>query len=374
MPGEPVIKQEYVDNQGTGVEVEDVEGEWAPDEPRPWDPDQIRIHTKTFSLRQIVDMIDDKDIDLAPDFQRYYVWKDRQKSSLIESILLGIPLPSFYFTEESDARMQVVDGVQRLTTIHSFVRKDVFRLRDLEYLDGLNGKGFADLDAPMKRRFHNTQILAHVIDPQTPTAVKFDVFKRINTGGAPLSAQEIRHCMSGPRARALLRRCTELKSFYVATLGSLHNHIRMADQEVVLRHIAFSRSTIDEYRKHPSLDAFLSSVTDGIEKWKDADHDEIVDTFDRAMVLAHEVFSALAFRKRKGTPLNRALFDVWSVVLVEQDASEVLNAKDRIADGSQAALDHDAEFGRAVTQATGDPNRVAYRFEKARQIVAEALR
>ncbi len=371
---EAEIKQEYVDNEATGVEVEDVEGDGVLEEKKPWDPDKIRIHPKTFSLRQIMDMIDDHDIDLAPDFQRYYVWKERQKSSLIESILLGIPMPSFYFTEEPDARMRVVDGVQRLTTIHGFAREQAFKLRRLEYLNELDDKSFDDLSAPLKRRYHNTQILAHVIDPQTPPAVKFDVFKRINTGGAPLSAQEIRHCMSGPRARALLRRCTDLDSFHEATRGSLKKHIRMADQEVALRHIAFSRHTIDVYRSHPSFDAFLSFVTEALEKIDERERDVIVHRFDQAMTLARQVFGDLAFRKREDTPLNRALFDVWSVVLVEQDPSAVVGAKNRIVAGARTALDDDADFVRAVSQATGDPARVAYRFMKGRQIVAEALR
>lgn len=366
--------EEYVDNKATGVEVEEVDGTKS-EEPRPWDPDQIRIHTKTFSLRQILDMIGDNEINLAPDFQRYYVWKDSQKSSLIESILLGIPMPSFYFTEKEDARMLVVDGVQRLMTIHGFARGEAFRLAELEYLDELADKSFDELDAPLRRRFNNTQILAHVIDPQTPGAVKFDVFKRINIGGSPLSAQEIRHCMSGSRTRTLLKRCTQLVSFNEATRGSLKKHIRMADQEVALRYIAFSRNSTDEYRKHPSFDAFLSSTTDSLELLGNDEHDNIVNTFDEAMRLAHEVFGRGAFRKREDTPLNRALFDVWSVVLVERDnAAEVRAVKDRIKSRNQDALERDQDFVKAITQGTGDPARVAYRFSKGREILAEALR
>ena len=107
--------EEYFESRATDVEVET---EVLPsDEPEPWDPEKIRIHTKHYSLRQLVDMIADGDIDLAPDFQRHYVWKPRQRWSLIESLLLGIPLPSFYFNENTSGLLQVVDGVQRLTTI-----------------------------------------------------------------------------------------------------------------------------------------------------------------------------------------------------------------------------------------------------------------
>ncbi len=368
------VEEEYVDNKATGVEVEETQLEDATDtkEQSPWNPDDIRIHTKTFSLRQVLDMIDEEDIDLAPDYQRAYVWKRRQKSSLIESILLGIPMPSFYFNEASDGRMQVVDGVQRLSTIHGFARKNQFTLTNLEYLDeDLGGKGFDQLEAAMKRRFNNTQIFAHVIDPQTPTAVKFDVFKRINTGGEPLKAQEIRHCMSGPRARELLLQCTQLKTFQQATRGKLKNHPRMADREVVLRHIAFSLP--HKYRDHASFDAFLSATTSALEQLDDDRHQQIVTTFDRAMTLAYDVFGNAAFRKRKGTPLNRALFDVWSVVLVEHDEHAIFGAKQRIAQLASAAIREDDKFVQAISQGTGDPIRVTYRFNKGRQIVAQAL-
>ena len=97
---EKEIREEYFESHATGVEVE-TEDSPSPDEPKPWDPEKIRIHTKHYSLRQLVDMIEEHDVDLAPDFQRHYVWKDAQRWSLIESLLLGIPLPSFYFNENT---------------------------------------------------------------------------------------------------------------------------------------------------------------------------------------------------------------------------------------------------------------------------------
>ena len=191
-PPKPDPTSEYFENKDTDVEVEDDPNPRGSD-PEPWDPEKIRIHTKHYSLRQVVDMVGDRDLDLAPDFQRGYVWKESQRGSLIESLLLGIPLPSFYFNEDPDGRMQVVDGVQRLTTITKFVTGESFELRELTYLHDLEGRAFAQLDGVFRRRLLGSQFVAHVIDPQTPYRVKFDIFRRLNTGGTPLSAQEIRH-------------------------------------------------------------------------------------------------------------------------------------------------------------------------------------
>src|SRR5438105_4069803 len=114
------IIEETDDNfRPTGVEAEDKQE--APPL-KPYDPEQIRVDPKTFSLRQILDMIDDEDLELAPDFQRLKVWTSIQKSRLIESVLLRIPLPAFYFSSDEAGALQVVDGLQRLSTIHDYVR------------------------------------------------------------------------------------------------------------------------------------------------------------------------------------------------------------------------------------------------------------
>jgi uncharacterized protein with ParB-like and HNH nuclease domain len=114
---------------------------------KPWDPKKIRITTKNFTLREVVDQIAEKDIDLAPDFQRDFVWKQRQRTRLVESVLLGIPLPAFYFNQDRDGTYQVVDGVQRLTTIRLFMTDDhTLDQSDLEYLQELDGKRYSDLE------------------------------------------------------------------------------------------------------------------------------------------------------------------------------------------------------------------------------------
>lgn len=234
----PII-EEYEDNEPTDVEYDPESG--ADDVVSPYDPKLIRVDPKVFSVRQVVDMIDEEELDLAPDFQRRRVWRSRQKSLLIESLLLRIPLPVFYFSADSEGKLQVVDGVQRLSAIYEFV-KGKMPLSHLEYLgDELGGMTFDQLRGSIwYRRILNTQILANVIDPQTPDAVKFDIFRRINTGGSPLNAQEIRHCMSSPRSRDFLRSLCDTRSFVEAVGPKIVNHVRMVDRELALRYVSFS--------------------------------------------------------------------------------------------------------------------------------------
>ncbi|NVB37140.1 DUF262 domain-containing protein [Pseudenhygromyxa sp. WMMC2535] len=374
------VREEYFDSQATGVEVEETDPE-QDDDVQPWDPERIRVHTKHFSLRQVVDMIQDEDIDIAPDFQRLYVWKEQQRWSLIESILLGIPLPTFYFNENEDGTMQVVDGVQRLTTIFNFLRGEKFTLGEMGYLNELSGKTFEGLSQAFRRRMHNTQFVVHVIDPQTPFRVKFDIFRRINTGGSPLSPQEIRHCMSRRRSRSLLHKLATSESFNRATGGSLRNHIRMADREVALRFCAFRVFDLDTYDRSKSLDTFLIEATERLDdesKFTDKDLKELVFAFHRAMDNAHAVFGEHAFRKwplssERRNPVNRALFEAWSVVLADYEREKVVAKADQIAKAARRLMTDDEDFLAAISQGTGDSRRVRRRFEAVRGIVQKEL-
>lgn len=374
----PSAAEEYFENRPTGVELED-ESAPAVDDPEPWDPEKIRIHTKHYSLRQIVDMIADKDVDLAPDFQRQYVWKDWQRWGLIESLLLGIPLPSFYFNEDTNGRVQVVDGVQRLTTIYRFVHEKTFKLGALAYLHGLEQKGFDDLDGASRRRLLGSQFVAHVIDPQTPYRVKFDIFRRINTGGSPLSSQEIRHCMSGARSRAFLKTLAEDEDFIKATGGSLKAHPRMADREVALRFIGFRILTVDDYAACGGLDEFLGRVTERLDSALSEDEQlDLKRAFTRGMQLAQVVFGEHSFRKwprdtNRRNPINRALVETWGTVLAQSDPERVIERADALMKRARDLMTDDISFINSIVGSTGDVANVKERFAKVRAAAREIL-
>lgn len=339
---------------------------------RPYDPTLIRVEPKMFSLRNILDMIDEGEVDIAPDFQRLKVWSPGQKSRLVESVLLRIPLPAFYFASDNEGRLQVVDGVQRLSTIHDFVRSEKgFPLVDLEYLQAeVGGKRFQDLKSSLwAKRIHGTQIVANVIDPQTPTRVKFDIFKRINTGGTPLNSQEIRHCMSNEKSRMLLKMLTSTSEFGDATGGSLTNHVRMADREMALRVIAFVIFGVDGYFRSEGLDQFLNDATSLIDSHATDEHIAAwTYHFSKAMRLAHEIFGDQAFRKwpldeSKRHPINRAIFEAVATTLLTADVAR-LKSYPEIRSRYRYLCTHDYDFLAYVSQSTASATSVAGRFAK----------
>lgn len=354
---------------------------------RPYDPKLIRVDPKVYSLKQILELIEQKELDLAPDFQRLRVWKTKQKSLLIESILLRIPLPAFYFSSDEGGLLQVVDGVQRLSTIQEFV-EDGFELRELEYLsDEVGGATYSDLKgSSWARRLEGTQIFANVIDPQTPVEVKFDIFRRINTGGTPLNSQEIRHCMSKKRSRRFLKDLCHREAFAQAVGAKLVDHVRMADRELALRFCAFrlqrsptSGSYNTKYAYMQSLDEFLTTATQALDdrnEIPDVGLEDLKGDFDQSMRNARILFKEHAFRKwpdwtEQLYPLNRALFDAWSVTLADFSEDMVRARKEEIVEAARNMMTNDLIFIQSISTGTSDPTRIAVRFERVGRLMSK---
>lgn len=367
---DPAVVEEHFLNEPTGVEAE--QNDATADIEHPWQPDQIRVTTKNFSIRNILDMIEEESLELAPDFQRNTVWKDRQKSRLIESLLLQIPLPAFYFAEDGDGLMRVVDGLQRLSTVSAFAREDGFRLRDLEYLGDVEGMQFLDLPAQWRRRVNNTQIVVHVIDPLTPRGVKYDIFKRINTGGTPLNGQEIRHCMSKSRSRDFLKMCAHSIEFRNTT-GMTGDHVRMEDRELALRFFGFRTLGVDGYERLRAMDPFLEAANELLDdpaKMSESRLEELFADFERAMFNARLVFGVHAFRKWPleavhRNPINRPLFETWSIALVDCDPDDLAGRRENIVGAARTAMTSNRVYIDAISSSTGDPRKVRLRFEIA---------
>lgn len=360
---------------------------------KPYNPDEIRVEPKTFSLRQIYEMINDGDLDLSPDFQRNVVWDQFRKSRLIESILLRIPLPMFYFSQDEEGKLYVVDGLQRLTAIKEFM-DNKYELHNLEYLknscDGktYNKKGNS-IEDKYYRWFNLTQIMANVIDPRSPAKVKYDIFRRINTGGRPLNNQELRNSLSRNDLRRTLREMVVLKSFADATGGSIKD-VRMDAQEIALRFFYFrwmylkepkSIKNIDKYSG--DMDSDLDDFVDLLHQMKSFDFKSYIHDFDIAMKNAYYIFGKHAFRKvnmdsNENTPrsvINKALFVSWSVLLADYSIEEIKRKIKRYGLVSKIGyeINKDHEYFYALSYGTNGRSNILYAFKKAKSILDEVL-
>lgn len=350
----------------------------------PYDPKLIRVETKPFSVSYTISMIESGDLDISPDFQREFVWTDlTRKSRLIESLLLRIPIPVFYISQDNEGLFQVVDGIQRLTVMRDFMQNR-FRLKNLEYLTDCEGKWFKNTDRPPEqslhslytRRIEQTQLFFHVIDPQTPDKVKYDIFRRINTGGKSLNAQEIRNCLSTIRTRKLLADMATSEAFIIATRGSI-SATRMADREIVLRFIAFFlldsglREGV-EYRG--GMNDLLDDTVILLNQLPQAQLTEITDAFDRAMWNAAALFGPEAFRK--ALFINKSLFLSLSRVLHKYDPSKIekLALGDCVLRALKKEIETNIVYNQALSMATNDSKNIDITYDTARRLIKEFVK
>lgn len=346
---------------------------------KPFNPQDIDIKTKPMSLDNIIKRLREGEIDLAPDFQRQgNLWTFQKQSQLIESILIKLPLPAFYFDGSNDNKWLVVDGLQRLSAIENFVVGQTLALTGLEFLKKLEGHRFGDLPRTYQRQIEEAEIMAYIINPGTPEEVKFNIFKRINTGGLVLAAQEIRHALNQGVPAKFIAELAGLSEFKQATGGVIEPK-RMLDREFVTRFVSFYINPLADYR--PDLDTFMSKSM-GQLKTKTSDELEWIKmNFSEAMKLATDIFSRWAFRKVydkkvRRKPINKALFEVWSVELAkltrEQRAVARLR-KESIFNSFVLLMNNDSVFNGAITSATGNKNRIKYRFSKIEDLLKEQL-
>lgn len=346
---------------------------------KPYDPEKIKVRTDKISVAQISVMIDNGDIDLTPAFQRNLVWDSFRKSRLIESILLRIPLPMFYFAEELEGNLTVIDGLQRISTIKEFI-DNKFPLRNLQYLENCEGRYFKDegnkkgLEAKYVRWFNLTNISANIIDPISPSQVKYDIFRRINTGGRPLNNQEIRNCLAGQGLRDTLKVMVSTTEFKTATDNSVRS-TRMDDQELALRFLAFEElfsrnSNINDYSGY--MESFLDDYTQLHQKDVLQDFEQKVQLFVNAMKNASYLIGGrYAFRKilpdttARKQILNKALFVVTSLLLSQYPYEKVAiyNKEGQLIEVIADKIFEDSKLYNYLSYSTNSKANMLYIFD-----------
>lgn len=347
----------------------------------PFDPTLINIDTKTQSIDTIISRIAHNDIEMNTEtyFQRKDdLWDKTKQSRLIESILIRFPLPAFYF-DASDKKWLVVDGLQRLSSIRNFTVKKNLKLTNLEFLPQLEGLGFDELEYDLQRIIKETQVVLYLINPGTPADVKFNIFKRINTGGLVLEPQEIRHALfQGPPAN-FIAELGNLKEFDDATTNSLRNNNRMLDRDFATRFLCFYYLGYKNYV--PDLDTYMSKATAAIYDFSKEQKEKIKEDYIASLKLNIDVFGNNAFRKidqnkKTRKPINKAIFDVFSVqfaLLNEIERAEIKNKKQQLVEDFINLLNTDETFFWSISSATGDRNRVIYRHSTINKLIHNIL-
>jgi len=389
----------YEQSQFFEDDIIDVEIEKEQEIIEPFDPTKIKIDARQITIDLVLNRIKYGEIELSPDFQRdSNIWTHAAKSRLIESMLIRIPLPAFYIDATNEDKWKVIDGQQKLMAIKHFVlgkddkndsgkeEKDIFRLSNLEFLTQLDDKSYDEIPRNYQRRIGETQITMYLVEKGTPEKLKFNIFKRINTGGLPLSPQEIRHAINLGESTKLLEKLAKTEEFKTATANSIRDK-RMAARETVLRFLAFK---ITHFSKYGAMDDAADGATDldtflnnAMKAMNDMPEDQINDLkcdFLKAMSAAINIFGNEAFRKcsdrsARRMPFNKALFESWAVNLssLSYDQIEILKTKKDTLVDEFIILNGDRSFIDSISEGTGSIGRVKYRFSKIKELIDKVL-
>lgn len=304
------------------------------------------IQSLDLSFNELLDMHGDEELDITPDYQRLFRWTEGQRSRLIESLLLEMPVPPIFVVEEDDGRYQLIDGLQRISSyLHLRGALDAphldppvqegekLTLSDCDIIPELNGLTFDDFPTALQIRLKRAFIRVEVVRKGTDPRFKYHMFKRLNTGGELLSNQQLRNCtirMLGAEFPDFLIRLSEQEYFKECTPSLTQNRRLSAfDQELVLRFIAF-KNRRDQF-KHEVSDF----MTEYMEDVADPEVDEKID-YDLEKQVFERTFSILqaslkdhsfAFAKKDRSDLATG-FNIYHYEAITLGMQPILEALD----------------------------------------------
>lgn len=355
---------------------------------KPFDADKIRIDQQMLSLKYIVELMSGDLLDTNPDFQRKSVWKEKKrKTLLIESLMLRIPIPAFYFYENEDAKYQVIDGQQRLLTIYEYLNNK-FRLSGLEYLgESCNNKLFDELDVKYQQRIFRTQLAVNILDARSPKRVIYDIFRRVNTGGVGLNQQEMRNAICKEHVRKFLKRCTQNKNYLLATRNKINDN-RMDSQEMVLRFYAFfyayDYTNNELVYNFTNIAEMLDEAIEKLNLMKNKELEELSYFFDEAMTRAYRLFGKYCFSKifidkedkvyRNLDYINKSLYSSFSVLLLDSQYDDIkLETYQKDVLKKLAKNLENTEYYNSITMGTGDKKRLYSNFKFSLEVLKSCI-
>ena len=367
------------------VEIKELFDEEEPDETPleiPAERRKIYFKTPTKQIKHVYTDYKRGDLDVRPAFQRGFVWDIKKASRLIESILLGVPIPVIYTAEIEDGTEIVIDGQQRLLSIFSFLdgtfpkNNKPFKLKGLGVLKELNNKTFKELDKPIQKVIENYSLPFIIITKDSDSDVKFEIFERLNTGSVKLNDQELRNCIYRGKYNDLLKELSE-DDIYQQILNSPKLKDRMLDRELILRFFAFYHNTHLKYK--PPMKQFLNKDMEKFRNLSDDEARELRAVFRKTVDLVRTVFGDKAFRRFipgddkdpngywETRKLNKGLFDVIMWSFSNYEKHQIVPHADAIREELLWLMTHDQRFIDSIRVSTDSLENTQYRFDTWRE-------
>lgn len=238
--------------------------------------DQVRVKTVDFSFNELFDMYINDELVIDPAYQRLFRWEIEKRSQFIESLILELPIPPIYVVEEDDGQYELIDGLQRFSSylhLRGQLKNSSGEIQDFLKLDGcdivreLNGLSYNDLPTALQIRLKRMSVPVQILRKESDKRLRYHMFKRLNTGGEPLSSQEVRNAiirLLGAEFNDLLQELAQDTHFLTCVnIMTEEDKGRMTREECVLRFFAF-KNDFTRYKKliTPFLDEYMEQVSD----------------------------------------------------------------------------------------------------------------
>ena len=326
---------------------------------------KVDFNTYDLTVKELINMVAEGILDIAPDYQRQFRWDEDRQSSLVETIFLGIPVPSLFMATNSDGTWELIDGVQRISTIIHFAASEEewnkiyngsepyepLELTGLKKLTSFNGMRFSGLPYDIKLKFKLASIKATTLTDKSDKNVRFDLFERLNRGGVTLSDQEIRSCVYRGPFNDFLKEMAKYPAFKECVKLTESQENDATREELVLRFFAFSHN----YQN------FVHSVVDFLNDYMEKASQRF--NFEKEEKIFKTVFDALSealpngiVRGRKTTPIN--LYEGVAV-----GASLAYREQGSLKTNGISEWINDKELIKSTTGATNSRTQVARRIE-----------
>lgn len=332
---------------------------------------KVDVSSVSFSVRELVRMYEDGELSIAPSYQRKYRWPRRVASTFVESIFLGLPIPPIFVATNDDFRWEVVDGLQRISTLIHFLSDDeearervgrtgFLRLGELEKLTQLNGAGFTDLPQSIQRYFARQPLQVISLTDKSDKAVRFDLFERLNTGAISLTPQEVRSAVYGGRFLTFIEELAEDSNLNSLLKLQESNQQDGTAAEQVLKFFAYKNSQ----------DSFRGGVTKFLNQYAATAQEEFDYTSERGVFektlrfLAEVVDGPFVRTNTPVTPLVQ--FEACAVAIgrcFETGVTPVAPTSDWL---------NDPELVSASTGGTNTRSMLSRRLERAKDLFSGA--
>lgn len=329
---------------------------------------KVDFNTYDMTTKELVSLVSDGTINISPEYQRQFRWEEERQSSLIESIFLGIPVPSLFMATNSDNTWEVIDGVQRLSTIINFVaerdsvirnkikKSEPLKLKGLNKLSLFNDHTFSELPPTVRLEFNLKPIKVITLSDKSDKLVRFDLFERLNTGGVKLSDQEIRSCVYTGDFVRFIKRLSHEENFRAVTKKPSRRETDGTIEELVLRFFAYlyDRDSF-EHNVKDFLNEFMA-------KGQEMDQEELEDIFKKVFIQLRRLEHGIV----KTINGNNTSTILWEAVTIGA-AEAIKSGKEQLYLNDFYEWVKNPEFNKLVTGATNSKAKVMQRIEYAKQ-------